>query len=119
MERVSLGFVNRGLIVALSALGVLSAPGCGSDPGPVIDAGVAICASHAQCDDGDFCNGSEQCLPGDPSAAPNGCVAGVSPCMPTQQCDESGGSCVTVCAVEPDADGDGALALLCGGRRLR
>ena len=87
---------------------------CGDDDAVVPDGAVG-CAAHSDCDDGLFCNGVEQCLPGDPAADPMGCVSGTTSCMPTQVCDEGARTCETVCAVEADADGDGHEALACGG----
>ncbi|MBO6935195.1 MAG: hypothetical protein JJ863_09465 [Deltaproteobacteria bacterium] len=96
------------------ALTLLLIAGCGDDDSPGTDASV-VCSAHADCDDGVYCNGVEQCLPGDPAADPSGCVSGATSCMPTQVCREADRVCETVCAVEPDADGDGHQATECGG----
>ena len=82
--------------------------GCTSPP-PASDGGVdaaAGCASHAECDDGVFCNGRERCAAG-------ACVAASSPCPTGTACDEAAGQCVLGCST--DADGDGSIALGCGG----
>ena len=50
---------------------------CGDDDAVVPDGAVG-CAAHSDCDDGLFCNGVEQCLPGDPAADPMGCVSGTT-----------------------------------------
>lgn len=52
-----------------------------------------VCEAAGDCDDGRFCNGPEDCAPGAPEAAPNGCVAGVAPvddgdACTTDTCDE-------------------------------
>ena len=71
-----------------------------SAPGP--------CTADVECDDGDFCNGEEQCTAGV-------CVPGDEPCARGQDCDPAAARCVTDCASSTDADGDGSEALECGG----
>jgi hypothetical protein len=109
---------------AWTALAALSLVGCPSNPPPADDGGQADtggrdagprCAVDTDCDDGRYCDGVERCAPSDPSADARGCVSNPSPCMPSQQCIESERRCVTVCAVQPDADGDGASSITCGG----
>ena len=81
---------------------------CGGDDDAGIDAGqpdAAACTSSEACDDGQFCNGPETCADGR-------CVAGEPPCE-ADLCDEPSRSCEP--ERECDADGDGALALECGG----
>ena len=63
------------------------------------------CTSDATCDDGQFCNGLERCSSG-------ACVAGAPACG-EMACDESLDACVS--CEEPDADGDGAASIACGG----
>ena len=90
--------------------------GCGDDAPPTdVDGGVTLCAADEDCDDGTFCNGAERCEPDSPSASRRGCVPGPPPCMASQVCDESELVCRTRCELEPDADGDGAVAAACGG----
>ena len=84
------------------------------DAGPSGDSGPT-CASHADCDDGVFCNGEELCQPGVDGANALGCVAGASPCLEGQTCDEGAASCRTECGMDPDADGDGVDSIECGG----
>ena len=84
------------------------------DGGPPVDA-PAACSSDAACDDGLFCNGVERCLPGAAGADAAGCVPGASPCLGGERCDEGGDACLESCAITPDADGDGVVALACGG----
>jgi hypothetical protein len=64
------------------------------------------------CDDGLFCNGVETCDPGDPRADEQGCVRPErGPCA--GRCDEADDACPMSC--ETDEDGDGAIAVECGG----
>ncbi|MCB9618133.1 MAG: hypothetical protein H6721_28240 [Sandaracinus sp.] len=95
---------------------VVSGLGCGGDDAPPTgDGGTPfVCASDTDCDDGLFCNGVETCAPGE-GADGRGCVAGTPPCLESQRCLADEGRCVTSCAVEPDADGDGVDAAECGG----
>jgi len=84
------------------ALGLFLA--CGDDAPPTdSDAG---CSSAAECDDGVFCNGTELCVMGE-------CAPGVEPCGEAE-CLEAMAMCVDECD-EPDADGDGADRIECGG----
>lgn len=87
--------------------------GCGDDdtPPPMGDGGM-FCAMDMECDDGLFCNGVERCDPGATGAEAGGCVAGSSPCAGS--CMEEERRCETDCST-PDADGDGARAVECGG----
>ena len=102
----------------------LAAYGCDSpgtlDAGPTADAaprdaGDAPCERDLDCSDDRFCNGAERCLPGDATADARGCVASSSPCLESQTCDDATRRCVTECASNGDADGDGHLAIECGG----
>jgi len=80
---------------------------CGDDDTPMdVDAG-ASCTTDDECDDGVFCNGVETCA--------GRCVAGDSPCVAGQTCDEDAATCVTECSVDADADDDGVMARECGG----
>ena len=91
--------------LALVALLVSGCPGTTAmegDGGGADGGDGAACA----CDDGLFCNGTETCVGGS-------CRAGSAPC--TGDCDETVNRCVTTCAVEPDADGDGHDGITCGG----
>ena len=69
-----------------------------------------------KCDDGNPCNGTEHCAPGNGSANSNGCVPGsdVISCLPGTTCDRSTGMCST-CLVKPDGDNDGVNSLACMG----
>ncbi len=84
----------------------------GGDAGPV-------CTSSSDCDDGLYCNGTETCSPGASGAAPNGCVAGTSPCATGETCDETSTSCIpSDCPSDPsmrDMDGDGHQTMACPG----
>jgi hypothetical protein len=93
---------------------------CGDDIAPPRDSGgldaeSARCTGHPSCDNGVFCDGAERCMPESGSADARGCVASGSPCAASQTCDEATARCVTMCDSEPDADGDGVAAILCGG----
>jgi hypothetical protein len=96
-------------VAMILALGCDGAP-APTDGGPIDEA----CATDADCDDGRFCNGPEMCMPESDAADVRGCVS-TPPCMESQRCLEDEDRCVTSCAVAPDADGDGADALGCGG----
>ena len=87
---------------------------CGGPPEDVDaghDAGLdggRTCSADVDCDDGLFCSGTAMCIGGR-------CVTPTLPCRDTQTCIESMQRCLTDCAVEEDADGDGVRALECGG----
>jgi hypothetical protein len=75
------------------------------------------CADDAECDDGLFCTGNETCSPGAEGADERGCLpGGGDPCLDGQECSETEDRCVSPCATTPDADGDGADAIECGGQ---
>lgn len=89
----------------------------GDGPGDAgSDDGASKCTSDAACDDGIFCNGQESCNPSSFLADAVGCVkASAAPCSSGQICDEPSQSCKSNCQVNADADGDGSLAVPCGG----
>ncbi|MFK7992283.1 MAG: MopE-related protein [Sandaracinaceae bacterium] len=101
--------MQRAVLVLLLLLGA-----CDPDPDPGMDAGTdggeATCARA--CDDGLFCNGEERCEPASAMADADGCVASSAPCA--TGCDEDTDTCGD-CVDNPDADGDGADAIGCGG----
>jgi hypothetical protein len=100
---------SSGLAFALAALLIGACDDGGSSGAP--DA-ATVCASDAECSDVLYCNGAETCAPGDANANARGCVAGAPPC-PAGRCIESMMRCADADCV--DADGDGALAIACGG----
>ena len=71
------------------------------------------CTSDSDCDDGRFCNGEETCSPDASAANTMGCLPGEPPC--DEMCDEDTDRCVASGCVTPDADGDGANSIECGG----
>jgi len=73
------------------------------------------CSADADCDDGLFCNGAERCIPSDPSAGANGCVAGTNPCISPCVCSEGTKSCGGAGCSQADADGDGHGSIGTGG----
>ncbi|MCA9576333.1 MAG: putative metal-binding motif-containing protein [Polyangiales bacterium] len=94
---------------------LLCAPGCGH--GPEVggdDAGQGACTTALDCDDGVYCNGPEQCVPGDGEGSPSTCVAGVAPCG-SGACSESSRACVAECDPTGDRDNDGVVSVACGG----
>lgn len=110
-----LGTVALAAIVGLWGCGSGSTATDGGLDGSTPD-GSGDCRSDFDCSDGLFCNGEEVCARAAPGADENGCIpAEVGPCMPTQECDEPADSCETVCDVAEDADGDGRVAIACGG----
>lgn len=70
-----------------------------------MDASVG-CEGDADCSDGLYCNGVERCVEGS-------CVPGASPCG-ARACDEDAGRCSEL-TCDTDEDGDGAIAVVCGG----
>jgi len=54
------------------------------------------------CDNGQFCDGAETCVPTDPGAGADGCLAGSDPC-PNTNCDEANDVC-TDCLNDEDCD---------------
>jgi alpha-tubulin suppressor-like RCC1 family protein len=96
-----------------------AALGCGDDAAPVDGGGggeaATACSADAMCDDGLFCNGVERCAPGAAGADAFGCTRADVPCVAGQRCDEEADQCLSNCSVAPDADGDGADAIECGG----
>lgn len=106
--------------VAWALLGVLFALGCDGEgpalPDGAVGDGGEGCAAHADCSDGVYCNGEERCAPDEEGADARGCIAAPDPrCQPSQECSEEEGACLSACDVDPDADGDGAIAIACGG----
>ncbi|MFO0686190.1 MAG: MopE-related protein [Sandaracinus sp.] len=104
--------------VALLSLSLGLMPSCTDTPPPA-DGGAdasTTCARDVDCDDGIFCNGTEHCMPLDAHADAQGCVASPPPCSTGHVCDETGQRCDVDCDVASDADGDGALAIACGGQ---
>jgi hypothetical protein len=105
-------------VCAVSVLALLAS--CGG-PVTVVDGGAEDaratppCLSDAECIDARYCNGSERCAPDDANADAHGCVHVSPPCMESQRCIEEESRCVTQCAIEPDADGDGVDAIECHG----
>ncbi|MFO0685500.1 MAG: putative metal-binding motif-containing protein [Sandaracinus sp.] len=107
------------LVVALAAL----AQACTTyvtivenDAGGGLDAAqTGPCTTAASCDDGLFCNGADECMPGASGADARGCVHAGSPCSATQRCDEASDRCGTASCETPDADGDQHAAVACGG----
>ena len=86
------------------------------EPGEV-DAGIAppTCDSDLECDDGIFCNGVEVCDPMAREADSFGCSVGELPCSEADQCFELETRCEAICPDGNDVDGDGIVAIECGG----
>lgn len=57
------------------------------DGAETCQSGTCTVGAPLTCDDGLFCNGVEAC------DAQNGCIPGVAPCLPGQQCDEAADIC--------------------------
>ncbi len=88
------------------------APADPVDGGDRADTSTGRCATDDECADGVYCNGAERCEPGATGATARGCVAASAPCPGT--CDEAMDRCTSACS-DPDADGDGARSVACGG----
>ena len=100
----------RSAVVRGTIVGLWLVAGCGGSGGSTND--VELCASDLDCDDGLFCNGAERCDPASPFAFRSGCALGPAVCLEGQSCDEANARCLDEC---PDADGDGAADIACGG----
>ncbi len=88
--------------------------GCAT-PAPAPDGASGVCASDRDCQDALFCNGRERCAPDAGDADQRGCAPAVdAPCREGESCLEREAVCMP-CAESPDADGDGAFSLACGG----
>lgn len=108
---VSGAFAGNGVLAGSGAAGT----GLGNVDGGQLTGGDAGPDACGGCDDGVFCNGSERCQPGDPAADARGCVT-TPACLPSQLCDDLAAACTTDCSINGgDADGDGFLAVACGG----
>ncbi|UJR81726.1 MopE-related protein [Sandaracinus amylolyticus] len=100
------------LIVACEA----PPPDTAVDGGLEPDGGPALCVLDRECQNGVYCDGEERCMPGATDADQRGCVpAYVEACEPGYVCEEEARRCVTDCPVALDADGDGRIAVDCGG----
>ena len=75
----------------------------------------APCIDDEECDDGEYCNGLELCDPEAAGADDFGCLAGSEPCLEGEVCIEETDSCEEPDCLEPDVDGDGHDAAVCGG----
>jgi hypothetical protein len=94
----------------------LDAPRSDVPIAPPPDGGPLTCVADDECDDTLFCNGVERCRPGADGADSRGCLASrAGGCLAGQTCFEVGDRCVTECAVDEDADGDGVNGVECGG----
>ncbi len=103
-------------MLAVTAVVFAFISGCGSDGTLVTDDAGAVCSSDPDCDSGLFCTGLVRCAPGAPLADARGCVAPPNgACREGQTCVELSRLCLTDCSVTEDADGDGVLAIECGG----
>lgn len=107
------GSVGAATPIALLAVSLLLA--CGDDSPDIADSGTSRCMADLDCSNGVFCDGVERCAPSGPDADARGCVPGPSPCLEMQTCDEGAARCVTECELTRDADGDGVVAVDCGG----
>jgi hypothetical protein len=83
-------------------------------PPPNCTAGQT-CRVDADCSDRQYCNGVEECAPGGDFTNSCGCrYAAAGACGVGTVCNESLDRCFSDCS-SPDADGDGAESLACGG----
>jgi len=72
---------------------------------PAANGGAGACVNTPDdtfCDNSQFCDGDETCVPGDPGAGADGCLAGADPC-PNTNCDEVNDVC-TGCLNDADCD---------------
>lgn len=105
-------------LVAVGIAVTSSLIACGDDDDTILRDGgsdaATTCQAAAECDDGVYCNGEERCDPGAVGADARGCVQGMMACGPGSRCDEATRECGPACS-NPDADGDGHVAVECGG----
>ncbi|NOY90487.1 MAG: hypothetical protein GXP55_04695 [Deltaproteobacteria bacterium] len=112
--------MTLGRLISLSFIALAACGTSGPTHAPHLDGGTgdadaSTCTALDRCDDGIYCNGVEHCeLPG-PPARIGLCIAGESPCIENQICDEETDHCVTICDETQDADLDGHDAVECGG----
>ncbi|MEM9194754.1 MAG: MopE-related protein, partial [Myxococcota bacterium] len=90
-------------------LGLAMVLGCGGDGSGTSPDGSTVCGADSECDDGVFCNGAETC------DMALGCLPASAPCIAGQTCNEAMDACLSDCDLNGDADGDGVLAVECGG----
>jgi hypothetical protein len=90
---------------------------CDAGTPSVEDASVDLtCVLDRECQDGVFCNGEERCMPGATDANERGCVLALGVTCPLGYgCDEEERFCRIECASAADGDGDGHVAVACGG----
>jgi Putative metal-binding motif len=96
-------------------------PDAGSDAGPDGGdggdggtSGCKPCGDNADCDDGLYCDGQEQCAGGCCQPALDTPCDSHSACI-QDGCDEATRACSHTVLAATDADGDGHLAVACGG----
>jgi hypothetical protein len=98
--------------------GTGGASGSGGAGGAAGSAGAGgtgpACTANDQCDDGVFCNGFEQCVTGHCAPATDTPCSSHAACV-KDTCDESTHACTHTVIGQNDGDGDGHLAIACGG----
>ncbi len=118
LDRRTLRFAILLLVIATACGGGGEPPPDGGRPDatPQGDGGGEVtCRFDDDCLDGLFCDGMEFCDPSAAGADERGCVEPGSPCGGDEICEEESDRCRVDCPVEPDMDGDGHLAVECGG----
>ena len=108
---------NKSAVALLISLAFCPLLGAGCDETQVVPpSGDPLCVAPADCEDGIFCNGQEACLPGFALADDFGCAPGPARCAQGEACAEEDQTCAVDCAgVAADHDGDGVIAVACGG----
>ncbi len=87
----------------------------GSDAGGPVDGGACVpCLDSNECDDGVFCNGTEVCAAGCCASAALGPCDSQTACI-QDICNEGPRTCDHITQAPVDGDGDGQLAIACGG----
>lgn len=97
---------------------VVRPPDAGVDADAATDSGDAevgkACVASADCDDGKWCNGPEQCVAGACAPAVEGPCTSHTACV-IDVCDEATKKCTHTPTSGLDVDGDGHVAIGCGG----
>ncbi len=108
-SELDLSFPRALTLLAALTLGIAGCGGPSDAPADgAVDSGGTPCTRDDECANAQFCDGTERCTGGR-------CVAGTSPCVSGETCDEASDACMASCDHGGDADGDGRRSIACGG----